>query len=121
MNKLLISLVFSMAAFLLFGSERKLAFALGEGELTNELPEADNGDEDSYDGGITDLFGRNNVLEDGVGNLVPPKRGNCAGSRSESACRNCCQVTGKAYKFSLSPGVKSIHWYVCTCFARSPQ
>lgn len=89
-------------------------------ELQNELTEDDDSELYSPDGGITDNWGRNNVLEDGVGNLVDPKTSPCRQSKDEIACRNCCELTGKAYKYTLSPGVK-LRWRQCICFDRSPR
>lgn len=89
------------------------------GELHDELSES-SAEFESPDGGITDMWGRTNVLEEGVGNLIEPKKGACKGSKDEAACRNCCEINGKAYKYTLSPGVK-LRWHVCTCFDRSPK
>lgn len=88
------------------------------GELRNELSTDD--DFGSPDGGITDSWGRTNVLEEGVGNLIEPKKGPCRHAKDEAACRNCCEITGKAYKYTLSPGVR-FRWHLCTCFERSPK
>lgn len=99
-------------------------FVMAENGLVNELEE----DVDSgLDGGFSSnsigkLFGRNDVLEDGIGNLNDKVTGECRSSKNREACRVCCGTTDKAFSYELAPGrLTSMSLHRCTCFSRNPS
>lgn len=119
MNKLFVSLVCVAIAL-----SATLVAAVGEhqsSKLANELEE----ESASPDGGLDSLgsiFGRNDVLEDGVGSLHDQITGDCRSSKNEAACRTCCGITDKAYSYSLAANrITKFSLHRCICFERSPN
>lgn len=83
-------------------------------ELVNEI-EDDDEDTNQLDGGlgkdIVKMFGRHDVLEQGVLPVTDSRTGECKGSKDKKACATCCAATGKASFYAL----KTIRHH-CVCF-----
>lgn len=115
MNQQLVNVLLAVVVLAVYLAVPNLA----GGEITNELSEED---ESGPDGGllgksIGDLFGTDDVLDDGVSNLVDSRSATCSKVKNEAACKICCDQTNKAYKYAIRPGLK-INWALCTCFER---
>lgn len=80
-------------------------------------PVADDADEAEADGGIlTDMWGQD-VLEDGVPDLVGQKKGPCASAKNEQGCRVCCENIGQSHTFKIQAS-KLYKGRICHCFNR---
>lgn len=113
----------TLALLALFGLLAAMTFGLAQATKDTLTSEIEDDEEFGPDGGIGSAFGSVDVLQDGVGNLIDFDKGPCVKSRSESACKNCCETTGKAYRYDFAFSLRKIKtkFHVCTCFERSPK
>lgn len=119
MNKLLAFALFALIA--LAGLCFNGALAEKDEPLESELEEDfELGTDGGANGqkGLRDIWGRHDVIQDGIGDYTEGRKHECQKRKGAEDCKTCCANLGKSYEYAPLKR-EGFRLGKCTCFAKA--